>query len=307
MEACTWDEISPSGASMLPYEIGSGVEDNGFVYSTHYFYQQPNSEIPAHKVGYQMDLQCESSEPGVCGPVFRNADVVKADVLKKPSPGTTKVKFIFTPDSTQTQFPDVYHDTNQVFLDPSKIPEPTGRGHHGVTRDRAPVVPSDNDGFKEFSSDSQEILNLPPQNIQPPVQQAPHDQNTQQQEQQPQATTPPEQQYPQEAQPLPQVQPLPQPVVQPQQPLPIPQLPPQPVAQLPAPPQGGTAVCIGGVCYNSMPEHMKGQQPNIVYDPVFDDGTDRASTEGLNIVRGEDVRYVANSLQGGSAMLFGRK
>lgn len=56
MEACTWDEISPSGASMLPYEIGSGVEDNGFVYSTHYFYDQPNSEVPADKIGYSMDL-----------------------------------------------------------------------------------------------------------------------------------------------------------------------------------------------------------------------------------------------------------
>lgn len=57
MESCTWDEISPSGASLLPYEIGSGVEDNGAVYSTHYFYQQPNSEVPKNMVGYELDLE----------------------------------------------------------------------------------------------------------------------------------------------------------------------------------------------------------------------------------------------------------
>ena len=57
MEACTWDEFSPSGAALLPYEIGTGVEDNGFIYSTHYFYQQPNSEVPSSAVGYVMDLE----------------------------------------------------------------------------------------------------------------------------------------------------------------------------------------------------------------------------------------------------------
>lgn len=57
MEACTWDEFSPSGAALLPYEIGSGVEDTGAIYSTHYFYQQPNSEVPSSMVGYTMDLE----------------------------------------------------------------------------------------------------------------------------------------------------------------------------------------------------------------------------------------------------------
>jgi len=57
MEACTWDEFSPSGAALLPYEIGTGIEDNGHIYSTHYFYQQPNSEVPANMVGYTMDME----------------------------------------------------------------------------------------------------------------------------------------------------------------------------------------------------------------------------------------------------------
>lgn len=301
MEACTWDEISPSGASMLPYEIGSGVEDNGFVYSTHYYYQQPNSEIPAHKVGYQMDLVCESSEPGVCGPVFRNADVVKADVLKKPRPGTTKVKFVFTPDTAQTHFPDMYRETSQVFLDPNKIPEPTARGHGGVARDPAPVGPPGNDSFKDVTSESQEILNLPQQDVQAPVKLILPNESTQQQLQH-HPTTPSAWQYPQQ----PKKEPLPEPIVQPQQPQPVPQLPQPEATQPPRQVQGGTAVCIGGICYNSMPEHMKGKQQNVVYDPVFDNGDQREGAKGLNIVNGEDVRYVADSLQGSHFLPFGR-
>jgi len=108
MEACSWDEFSPSGASLLPYEIGSGVEDNGAVYSTHYFYQQPNSEVPVGLVGYEMDLECESSEKGVCGPIFRNNNVVKADVLKKPRSGTTKLKFVFKKPANQPRFGTMY-------------------------------------------------------------------------------------------------------------------------------------------------------------------------------------------------------
>lgn len=121
MEACTWDEFSPSGASMLPYEIGNGVEDNGFIYSTHYFYQQPNSEVPSSKVGYAMDLECESSEPGVCGEVFRHQDVVKVDTWRKPQDGTTKVKFIFKPDESQAKFPGMYTEPIIKYLDPNKI------------------------------------------------------------------------------------------------------------------------------------------------------------------------------------------
>lgn len=116
MESCTWDEFSPSGASLLPYEIGSGVEDNGVVYSTHYYYQQPNSEVPANMVGYEMDLECESGEWGVCGGVFRNADVVKVDVLKKPSPGTTSVKFVFNPPHMRPKFEGMYKEPNKLYL-----------------------------------------------------------------------------------------------------------------------------------------------------------------------------------------------
>jgi len=116
MESCTWDEFSPSGAALLPYEIGSGVEDNGVVYSTHYYYQQPNSEVPWNMVGYELDLTCESSEWGVCGDTFRNADVVKVDVLKKPSPGTTSVKFVFNPPTKMPRFQNMYKDPNRVFF-----------------------------------------------------------------------------------------------------------------------------------------------------------------------------------------------
>eukprot|EP00210_Caulerpa_lentillifera_P004154 g3960.t1 len=117
MEACTWDEFSPSGASLLPYEIGSGVEDNGVVYSTHYFYQQPNSEVPTTHVGYQMDLECTSSEPGVCGPVFRANNVVKADVLRRPTnPGSTKVKFIFKKPDVVTKYGEMYNEPGRPHL-----------------------------------------------------------------------------------------------------------------------------------------------------------------------------------------------
>jgi len=95
MEACAKDGVSPSGAAMLPYEIGTGVEDNGYIYSTHYLYQQPNSEVSAAAVGYVMDLECESRERGVCGPVVYNGGIIKVNVLKRPRSGSTKVKFVF--------------------------------------------------------------------------------------------------------------------------------------------------------------------------------------------------------------------
>lgn len=57
MEACAWDEFSPSGAALLPYELGSGIDDNGYMYSSHFFFQQPNSEVPSHMVGYTMDVE----------------------------------------------------------------------------------------------------------------------------------------------------------------------------------------------------------------------------------------------------------
>eukprot|EP00210_Caulerpa_lentillifera_P000201 g196.t1 len=111
MEACTWDEFSPSGAALLPYELGSGVEDNGVVYSTHYFYQQPNSEVPKTHVGYQMDLECTSSEAGVCGPVFRNNNVVKVDVLRRPrNSGSTRVKFVFRKPSSVPTYGEIYRE-----------------------------------------------------------------------------------------------------------------------------------------------------------------------------------------------------
>lgn len=181
-----------------------------------------------------------------------------------------------------------------MFLDPSKIPEPTARGHSGVARDPAPVAPPENGNFKEVTSESQEILNLPQQDVQAPVKVVFPNESTQQQLQH-QPTTPSEWQYPQH----PRKEPLPEPIVQPRQ--------PQPVTQSPRQVQGGTAVCIGGICYNSMPEHMKGKQQNVVYDPVFDNGGERGAAKGPNIVNREDVRYVADSLQGSHVLPFGRK
>lgn len=286
MEACTWDGVSPSGASRLPYEIGSGVEDNGFVYSTHYFYQQPNSEVPTDKIGYQLDLECESSEPGVCAPVFRNLDVVKADVLRKPSPGTTKVKFIFTPDGSHTKFPDTYQEPNHVYLDTSKIPQPSGRGQAGVIRDPVPQYSTGNDGKEEF----------------------PHSQGTEQ--------------FPgsipaafQQVVPAEQVQlpppavPVSPPLVQPSGPVLTPQVV-QPEVPLPVPlpqPQGGRAVCVDGACYTSMPEHMKNQQPpRVLDDGPVSNGVPDDRRQNNQPVSGEDIRYVADHLHSFDAMYFGR-
>ena len=50
-----------------------------------------------------------SSESGVCGPVFRNHNVVKADVLKKPKrPGSTQVKFVFKKPATKPKYGQMY-------------------------------------------------------------------------------------------------------------------------------------------------------------------------------------------------------
>ena len=103
MEACTPDEFSPSGAALLPYEIGSGVEDNGVVYSTHYFYQQPNSEVPTESVGYELDLKCVSGENDFCGKVVRSGALVKLDVYKRPRAASSRVSFILNkPDKKGT-------------------------------------------------------------------------------------------------------------------------------------------------------------------------------------------------------------
>lgn len=159
MEACTWDEFSPSGAALLPYEIGSGVEDNGVVYSTHYFYQQPNSEVPATKVGYTLDIECESSEPGVCGPVFRNANVVKADVLRRPiQEGSTRVKFVFRKPEVPSQYGDMYIEPAQPhFQDISTI---TGISRSGTSY-TAPVTYLPSDPSSQASGDPQSYFYNP--------------------------------------------------------------------------------------------------------------------------------------------------
>jgi len=161
MEACTWDEFSPSGAALLPYEIGSGVEDNGVVYSTHYFYQQPNSEVPASKVGYTLDLECESSEPGVCGPVFRNANVVKADVLRRPmQEGSTRVKFVFKRPEVPSEFGTMYNEPSQPhFQDLATI---TGITRSGTTY-TAPVTYLPTDPSSQGSGDPQSYYYAPSQ------------------------------------------------------------------------------------------------------------------------------------------------
>lgn len=288
MEACTWDEISPSGASMLPYEVGNGVEDNGFVYSTHYFYQQPNSEIPQDKIGYQLDLQCESSEPGVCGPVFRNADVVKVDVLRKPAPGTTKVKFVFTPEDAHVEFPDTYREPNHNFLDPTKIPDPEARSHYGVVTRPAPVhsttptvptvptvpsVPSSGavDGKESFPD--------------PDTTNAPAPVNA----------TPTPRSSPRRSPQVPVVTSRPAPQVVPQQPQP----PAVPTGATDAP-NFGHAVCIDGVCYQNIGEYLDRKAAEGA-------GGTYSGSKGMGDVHQDDVSYVASSLQGSGALQMGRR
>eukprot|EP00210_Caulerpa_lentillifera_P000304 g297.t1 len=121
MEACTWDEFSPSGAALLPYEIGTGIEDNGQLYSTHYFYQQPNSEVPAHLVGFTMDLECESTDPGICNHKVAHNNVITLITFKKPSPGSTKVKFVFNKPGVDNNA-YVYQEPNKAHIpDPMTI------------------------------------------------------------------------------------------------------------------------------------------------------------------------------------------
>lgn len=63
----------------------------------------------------------QSSEWGICGDVFRSSNVVKVDVFKKPSPGSTSVKFIFNPPTTKPRFGEMYHEPSRNYLDPSWI------------------------------------------------------------------------------------------------------------------------------------------------------------------------------------------
>jgi len=72
-------------------------------------------------VGYELDLECESSEDGVCGKVFRSHDVIKVDVFRKPNEGTTKVKFVFNPSMKEPRFGQMYFEPGKNYLDIGQI------------------------------------------------------------------------------------------------------------------------------------------------------------------------------------------